>query len=260
MDLAVRICSLYLVEEGAIEPDKIYSDEVFLEKPGLRRTTWKWKAGVNYFSSQGDKRWWHDHRIPGGFAFSVNSVGHMVKSGMLAKAFETLDSIVGGAPEDLVSSPVDSLEKALELAMRTIDLAADAVSGKATELLPLPGHTEQLPLPCPVKLPPLLQHKNYCEYSGFYHTDFTLPSNYFRADVRRPEGFQRYSLDFTYLFDNAPGNEDFRTMGTGRPIRADSGPLLQRGTRKDRSFKGATETVQISECARLAMALGGLGK
>src|SRR5258708_27174761 len=69
--IALRLCSLYLLQD--IEPDRIYNDEVFLEKPGSARTTWKWLAGVNVFSANADRRWWQDHRFPGGLAFSVNS-------------------------------------------------------------------------------------------------------------------------------------------------------------------------------------------
>jgi hypothetical protein len=77
-ELALRLCSLYLLEEVA--PDRIFLDEIWLEKPGRDATTWRWHAGVNSFRAQGDGRWWQDHLMPGGIAFSVNSVGHMVKS------------------------------------------------------------------------------------------------------------------------------------------------------------------------------------
>jgi len=67
----------------------------------------------------------------------------------------------------------------LELAMRTIDMAANAVSGKATELLPGPTGMAE----CPVKLSKKVHDKNYCEYKGYYHTDYTLPSEYFSPDI-----------------------------------------------------------------------------
>jgi len=71
-EIARRIGFLYLLRE--IQTDQIYLDEIFLELPGRQHTCWKWVAGVNYFSAQADKRWWQDHRIPTGIAFSVNSV------------------------------------------------------------------------------------------------------------------------------------------------------------------------------------------
>jgi hypothetical protein len=79
--------------------DYAHLEQIYLQKPDARMTTWKWFAGVNYFCAQGDKRWWQDHRIPGGMAFSVNSVGHLVKSGMIAKAMNELDGLTGAPGE-----------------------------------------------------------------------------------------------------------------------------------------------------------------
>jgi hypothetical protein len=150
-DLARRFGYLYLEED--IVMDSAHLEQVYLQKPGARLTTWKWLAGVNYFCAQGDKRWWQDHRIPGGMAFSINSVGHLVKSGMMANAMKELDRIMDAPEESYPETKLDSLDKALELAMRTISKASDAISGKATELLPLPEDTSKLPVPlCPVNL------------------------------------------------------------------------------------------------------------
>ena len=78
--LALKLCELYM---GKAASDEILHDRLILEIAGgggeapERRS---WKVGVNYFSAQGDGRWWHDHRIPGGMAFSMNSVGHMART------------------------------------------------------------------------------------------------------------------------------------------------------------------------------------
>ena len=66
-----------------------YLERVQLEQPDKQHRTWECPASVNYFSAQGDKRWWQDHRFPAGLAFSVNSVGHMVKSGKLNEAMRS---------------------------------------------------------------------------------------------------------------------------------------------------------------------------
>ena len=112
---------------------------------------------------------------------------------------------------------------ALRVAMQTIDNASNAISGKATELLPLPADPNALPVQkCPVKLPAKLENKNFCAYRGYYHTDFTLPSEYFRPDVERPAGIKPFDdLDFTYFFHDAPENAAHFTMGEGVPIRSD---------------------------------------
>lgn len=258
-EVARRLCYLYL--ETDIEMDEIYTDQLYLQKPGSRLTTWRWLTGVNYFSAQGDGRWWQDHRIPGGMAFSVNSVGHLVKSGIVARAMKELDEGTGAPFEDYPESKVDSLDKALELAMRTIGMASDAVSGKATELLPLPSDRGSLPVPeCPVKLSNKVVDKNFCEYMGYYHTDYTLPSEYFLPDVERTAGVQSHTLDFTYLFHRDVNNPDFRLMGEGHQIR--SVPGRDEALARDdyqaarlKQLRGDAEEVLIDEHQRLVDAM-----
>lgn len=217
--LAQRMCSLYLLQE--IDCDRVYNDEVWLEKPGEQRMTWKWLAGVNYFCANGDGRWWQDHRIPGGLAFSINSVGHLAKAGAIARAMNEMDHLLGVPMEAGVRAKVDSLGKALEFAMRTISLASDAVSGKATELMPMPE--SDLPSPqCPIELPTFLANKDFRYYKGYYHTDFTLPSEYFLPAVERPTHCKARTLEFTYMFDTDLENPDYLTMGAGRRVRGES--------------------------------------
>lgn len=247
---ALRLCGLYLLVE-AIEPDKIYLDEIFLENAAGQRRTWKWQAGVNVFSANGDRRWWQDHRIPGGLGFSVNSVGHLVKTRMLLDALKHVDELLDVGPEPFATTRVDSLASALEFAMRTILNASEAVSGKATELLTLPDDPrERCAAQCPVQLPRLLTDKNFCEYQGYYHTDVTVPSDYFRPDVQRPTDISPLRLDFTYLFNADVDNPAFRTMGTGRRLRAT--PSVPRDYKLHR---GEPEDLAIEQSERLSKAL-----
>src|SRR5207248_2607935 len=109
----------------------------------------------------------------------------------------------GDATAPFAQRMVDSLPKALDFAMRTISNATETVSGKATMLLRDPGN---LAVKCPVELSPILKDKNYCEYAGYYHTDITIPSVYFRPDVQRPSAIEQIILDFTYLFRNEVDN------------------------------------------------------
>jgi hypothetical protein len=250
-ELARRLCSLYLQQE--IKTDRIYLDNIFLEKPGRRRTAWMWPTGVNYFCAQGDKRWWQDHRIPGGMAFSVNSVGHMVKSGILAESMKELETLLSSPQEGWAISKVDSLDKALQLAMSTIARASNAVSGKATELLPrLPGDS----MICPRSLPTALSDKNCRRYRGHYHTDYTLPSEYFLADVERPVGLTTHTLDFTYLFDRSLDNPDFNVLGEGRRIRSPRVKKDRMATeRTQKRLRAAGSSVYISNEDRLLTAL-----
>ena len=243
-NLAQRICSLYL--ETDVVPDQIYLDQIYLQKPGPLLTTWKWAAGVNYFCAQGDKRWWQDHRIPGGMAFSMNSVGHLVKSGIISNAMKELEVLTGAPSENLPDSKIDSLEKALGLAMMTIGMASNAVSGKATNLMPLAEVVQK----CPVSLPKTVANKNYNEYKGWYHTEYALPSEYFLPDVERPADIKEHALDFTYLFHKDVDNPDFRLAGEGQQIRGLKGKL-----EKKKYAKGTAEEVRIAAEQRLARSL-----
>jgi hypothetical protein len=253
--IAQRVSFLYLKEE--VSTDRIYVDQIYLEQPGSGRTTWEWVTGVNYFSSQGDKRWWQDHRIPAGMAFSVNSVGHMVKSGRLARAMRDLEEVMETAQGDIMNPVVDSLEKALELAMRTIALASDGPSGKATALVSRPSATG-LPR-CPVTLPSAFADKDYCGYQGWYHTDYTLPAEYFTPDVERPAPIRTHELDFTYLFDQSLDNPDFDRMGRGRMIRdpaATTDPELPAAYKWHKRLRGEASEVEMDHVPRLREALG----
>src|SRR6185369_8583453 len=90
-------------------------------------------------------------------------------------------------------------------------------SGPATFLVdrdPMAGGIE-----CPIKLPPSMASKDYCQYAGYYHTDQTIPAEYFRPDVERPATQPAVGLDLTYLFHDTIENEDHVTMGKGRRLR-----------------------------------------
>jgi len=218
--LARRICSLYLREE--ILDDVVYHDRITLRIPGEQTSDgvdgyFEWRVGVNYFSSQGDQRWWHDHRIPGGMAFSMNSVGHMARSGALYNLrMESRATVEQGCPIR-GRLPVDSLSIALRNAMLTIDGAANAVSGKATYLRRLDAMSYGALRPkCPIDpLPKRLEMMDYTGYQGWYDTDATIPADYFRTDARRPSHVQERPLDFRYLFDDEIDNPDFDTTGSG---------------------------------------------
>jgi hypothetical protein len=246
--LAQRICSLYLLTE--VSADHIYLDDIFLEKPGPSRTTWRWRAGVNFFGAQGDRRWWADHRIPGGIALSVNSVGHMVKAGQVGRAMRELNARLSLPSDEWAASNLDSLDGALALAMRTISQAALTMSGRATALMPIESLPDDAPS-CPVDLPDPLAQANYCQYRGYYHTDITIPSEYFEAEVARPDSIRSRMLDFTYLFDKRVTNPDYVTMAEGQPIRADAIQAASRPSSLSKRLKAEPETVSIDENARL---------
>jgi hypothetical protein len=196
-------------------------------------------------------RWWQDHRIPGGLGFSTNSVGHLVKSGQIAEKMSELQQLLEVADDALVATKINSLPTALEWAMRTIHGASDGPSGRATELLPLPSARSSTAPKCPVTLPKFLQDRDYCTYQGAYHTDVTIPSEYFLADVERPTNLLSHRLDFTYLFNSEIENPDFVTTASGRRVRGldDELPGLQK------SARATATTESIADHPRLIDAL-----
>jgi len=164
--------------------------------------------------------------------------------------------LLGAPSQDWVHSKVNSLEKALQLAMGTIAKASNAVSGKATELLPKPRGSS---MKCPAGLPAALSDKNCREYQGYYHTDHTLPSEYFLPDVARPDGLKVHTLDLTYLFDRHLDNPDFFLVGEGRRIRDPKTTTKPEdrslASRIEKRYRGVGKSVYISRQKRLVEAL-----
>lgn len=236
MHLARKLCFMYLLKE--VRENQIFLDSIDLDLPSKGGNRIRWDVGINYFSAQGDKRWWQDHRIPGGMAFSMNSVGHMAKSGRLSKAMREFEKSMSITSEGWRHPSINSLDEALVYAMRTIANASVAISGKATELLSLESSETLKAEKCPVNLPKDLDNKNCREYAGFYHTDITIPSEYFLSDIERPYSISPQQLDFTYLFDNSLDNPDYINMGEGRRVCTDEGlEVLSNLTEADRIIK-----------------------
>ncbi len=210
--LALKLCELYLGEAAS---DTILHDRLILEidrGAGEAPERRSWKVGVNYFSAQGDGRWWHDHRIPGGMAFSMNSVGHMARA--LAERERGKD------PNRARRFDVIPREKlvywALPKAMKTIGPPREGGS-RGTWLIPHGSCDED-------KEPPTFeQRQRYFgdlasfspnRYRGRYHTDHSVPSPYFdEALGRRDDLPVRDDLYFTYLHDL--DDPDYLSMGLG---------------------------------------------
>jgi hypothetical protein len=217
---AKRLCELYLLDE--IYFDRVHHDELFLEFPDEKRRTWRWLAGVNVFGAAGDGRWWHDHRIPGGIGFSINSVGHLVRSSAFASAMEELRKDLDFHEQlGTAVTKIRSLDQALIMAMQTIAKAAPTTSGPATKLIEIDSNTMALrQARCPISLPAELITKDYCYYKGWYNTDYTIPSEYFLPDAHRPTSVREHLLEFSYLFDKSVSNPDFVRMGSGIRVRS----------------------------------------
>jgi hypothetical protein len=212
--LAQHLCFLYLGQE---ELDRIFHDGVILEIRGSGGSEDReWKVGVNFFSAQGDGRWWRDHRFPGGIAYSMNSVGHMARF----KAEEMLQRNAALA-EKLSDVPHDRLVYwALPTAMRTIG-PPRAGSTRGTWLGDRGRFPEDQDRPSfEVRERVFRELVQYSEnrYLGSYHTDQTIPSAYFDPQIGDLVSAEEQELFFTYL--HSPRDEDYLAMGIGTLARA----------------------------------------
>jgi len=179
---------------------------VFLRRPGNQATheILKFSTLPNIFCSQGDGRWWHDHRTPGGVMITSNALGHFTYA----------------RPNQTHISQTDKL-LALENAMRTISNAFPGPGKKrprgirhcpATSLVPISSS----------EMSPLRETSSFRSYSpdhyaGFFHTDHLIPSAFFHEE-RDPETLVRYeNLSFRYIFDAQADPIDHAELMTGLP-------------------------------------------
>jgi hypothetical protein len=186
---AERILLLWGVPQSDETSGHITSETLYLQHP-KERTYLQFRFSVDFFMAQGDGRWWHDHRIPGGLAFTANSVGHM------RRYREWYESLM--QQEDWV----------LQTAMLTINSAADTPYGKATWLRPLiNGQPHVSGLKCPFvnpdKVKPVLQGKDWTRYGGHLHTDHAIREEFFWNEPEKVTDITKaeYLEDFTYLYD-----------------------------------------------------------
>jgi hypothetical protein len=198
-----RLLELYM-EVDTIEDDAILKQReyLFLRCPAEDRTTriLKFSTLPNIFCAQGDRRWWHDHRTPGGIMITSNALGHFVQSRIGSCALEDKNKTW-----------------ALENAMRTIN-NANRGTGKAsrkrlcpaTHLIPL-GENEETPLR------PTFELAKYSpdHYEGYFHTDHLVPSVFFKpeTDLTNPTVYD--DLTFRYIFDPAADPLDHAELMTG---------------------------------------------
>jgi hypothetical protein len=213
---------------GRKRGNTISSDFLYLKSPadGL---FYGFQFNVDFFAAAGDGRWWHDHRIPGGIAFTANSTGHM-------RHFKDWYGQPGS----------DHGEWAVKQAMITIAQAhpttavrggSPQADGRVTWLRDLDAKGKPLlaQVPCPmVNVPGQLQGKDWTRYEGVLHTDHAVRAEFF-ADRDEPvTADQPYLMDFTYLYENAQA--DFVNFMAGvrtseEEVYADTGRPDTWGTR-----------------------------
>ena len=80
-ELARHLMELYM-ELDRIDDDSYHTQReyVFLRQVDAdkRQSVIKFSTLPNIFCVQGDRRWWHDHRTPGGLMVTSNALGHFM--------------------------------------------------------------------------------------------------------------------------------------------------------------------------------------
>lgn len=162
----------------------------------------KFEFSVDYFASAADGRWWHDHRIPGGIAFTANSLGHMMKV------------------NEWYLREGSQAEWALRTAMLTIASAKQTNQGPATWLLD-EGATgpfkafdwhEDTPLPDIEKI----KGRDHGSYGGHLHTDHAVRVEFFANGELPPRKDKPWAMDLSYIFDLA--SPDHNKFVEGSPV------------------------------------------
>lgn len=189
--LAQRLIELWGCSQTSESHGSVFWESLLLEKPDVGEI-YRFSVSIDFFSSQGDQRWWHDHRVPGGLAFTANSAGHM------------------GRYREWYEGKTRQQEWLLATAMGTIDLASDTPYGRATWLRDLPSDGRPLVtnIPCPFtrtdRMGAALTGKDWTRYAGHYHTDQAVRPEFFSREAEKSATVRanEWLLDFTYLYDS----------------------------------------------------------
>ena len=202
-EICRRLLELYM--QVRVPDDTIHSEREYVFLRRADGTVLKFSTLPNIFCSQGDGRWWHDHRTPGGIMITSNALGHF--------------TYVRSKKPDLDAS---SCTTALEQAMRTISNARkDPSEGKskfahcpATFLVP---RLESDPVP--LKPTSDFAGSSPDHYAGYFHTDHLIPSVFFQKE-RDPKMLKKYEdLSFRYIFDGTVDPEGHAELMLGTPAK-----------------------------------------
>lgn len=189
-------------------PDEVGNDitteTLYLQNPKDKGYS-KFTFTVDFFAAAGDGRWWHDHRVPSGIAFTANSLGHMVRTQEWCKGND------------------DQIPWALRTAMLTIQTAAETQHGKATWLLGSVNEelfkTVQWPDAKPPSEVERLRCKDWSAYAGYLHTDHSIRNEFFTSDEVPPTKDRPWAMDFSYIYDQT--TVDYTSFMAGEPVSED---------------------------------------
>jgi hypothetical protein len=217
----LRRFSTRLLELAGWKPERrasrgentITSDYLYLRHPQTRAYH-GFRFNLDFFAAAGDGTWWHDHRFPGGVAFTANATGHM-KAFMDWYGDPGRDHGAWAVTQAMMTIARSHATKPSQGGDRSEEAAR--AEGRVTWLLDLNAEGKPIVerLPCPLdKVPSQLAGKDWTKYEGLIHTDNAVREEFFDG---RAEPLTRHKpplMDFTYLFDGT--QPDFTNFTGGR--------------------------------------------
>lgn len=202
-EICRRLMELYMQVQVSDDTFHTEREYVFLRRP--ENAVLKFSTLPNIFCAQGDGRWWHDHRTPGGVMITSNALGHFV---YVRSKKGSLDS--------------QTCVSALDQAMRTIANAEKNPSGGKTKFSHCPATflvPRQDPEPNPLRPTSEFVNTSSRHYAGYFHTDHLIPSVFFQKD-RDPRSLPRYDdLSFQYIHDASGDPEGHAELMLGTPAK-----------------------------------------
>lgn len=188
-EICRRLMELY-TEIPSVQDDTIHTQREYVFLRGIGgdpKRIAKFSTLPNVFCAQGDGRWWHDHRTPGGVMITSNALGHFAHARAPTRSIDTGEKLA-----------------ALENAMRTI-INAFRPGRKNSGLRHCPItrlHSRGQGEPMVVRPSTGLSSYSSDTYSGFFHTDHLIPSVFFHPERDRA-GLMCYDdLDLRYIHDS----------------------------------------------------------
>ncbi len=189
---------------AATGTNPVVSDFLYLKNPA-DELYYGFQFNLDFFAAAGDQRWWHDHRVPGGIAFTANATGHMRAWQEWYgpdKGTDRSEFFVKNAMYTVAQAhPVNAAPVKREAGPAPPD---DPVAdGRVTWLRNLVDNKPLKDSPCPFKTetPKRLEGKDWTTYEGLLHTDHAVREEFFADGPEPPTKSAPYSMDFTYLYD-----------------------------------------------------------
>jgi hypothetical protein len=203
---------------------------------------------IDFFACAGHDRWWHDHRFPGGIAFTANSLGHM-------RAYrEWYGSLKGNGSEWAVKQAMLTIDNAERHKVFGSDPSQQVdAEGRVTWLRRLrpDGKPQAQDIPSPLTtVPGRLKGKDWTKYDGYLHTDHAIREEFFNDRETPPTLDRPYIMDFTYIF--AEGQADFADFSGGRPFTNDE-VYAEIGRPEDWTHRYALAPVRLRSDAEAAL-------